>query len=77
MAAGMYHQAERSDQATVGVNDRLEPLVSGLPEKELALVSAASSVVPVLSAKVARLRIRRLGARGLLRRCDWCADLSQ
>ena len=32
------------------MSDRLEPLVFGLPEEETALVSAASSLVPVLSA---------------------------
>jgi alkylation response protein AidB-like acyl-CoA dehydrogenase len=40
----------QATNTTPPVNDRLEALTAGLPAEELALVSAAASLVPVLSA---------------------------
>jgi 3-hydroxy-9,10-secoandrosta-1,3,5(10)-triene-9,17-dione monooxygenase len=50
MAASTFRQGEAPDSSAAVMGDRLDALVCGLPAEEAELVSAASSVVPVLSA---------------------------
>ena len=49
MASGISGQEARPEPSAA-VNDRLEPLVSGLTAQETTLVSAAATAVPLLSA---------------------------